>query len=56
MGAGVEEELGGVGEGNVYNAGGEGEGAETRVESGAEDVGCVRCKGRILGLRLLRAR
>ena len=45
MGASVEEELGGVGEGDIYDAGGGGEGAETPVESGAEDVGCVCCKG-----------
>ena len=46
MGASVEEELGGVGEGDIYNAGGGEKGAETCVKSGTEDVGCVCCKGR----------
>ena len=45
VGASVEEELGGVGEGDIYDAGGGGEGAEMRVDSGAEDVGCVCCIG-----------
>lgn len=51
----MEEELGGICEGNIYYAGRGEKGAETDVEAGIESIGCIYCKvweeeGGFLGL------